>query len=458
MADVGPPIALIAVGLILWLAVTATIGGISIQTIGLILFVIGVVWLVIELAVDPSAAHRRDARARGRPPGRPRARSALASRRGTASKGPSGQMSGRPLLVPEPWGRDLDGCPSPPRVEAADGLSRRPPGKESRRRGFTEGTQQMGNATRGAGVGNRGGIRFGIRWDDGRRPKRLLLPLVAVCAALAPVGGRRGAPRPGARPGRRRRGRRARPRGRRRAADGARSAARSATPWRSSTASRPRCRAARSRASSAPAPCARSAATARSDSQTTPAPTRPRAPPRCCARATGADCLRVRRRGRRRRAAGLRHRRARRPRPARLAGARPRLLLRGRRPRPRRPRHLRPRHAPRRRDRRSRPAQRLRGHRARRARGERQGRGRRRRDQPRAGPGRHELGARAPRPARTSACSTSRSARTDEADYRRDVLAWAAEQLWKDGIAVVASAGNEGAARACSTCRRPTRT
>ena len=51
MADVGPPIALIAVGLILWLAVTATIAGISIQTIGLILFVIGVVWLVLELAV-----------------------------------------------------------------------------------------------------------------------------------------------------------------------------------------------------------------------------------------------------------------------------------------------------------------------------------------------------------------------------------------------------------------------
>jgi tetrahydromethanopterin S-methyltransferase subunit E len=52
MADVGPPIALIAVGLILWLAVTATIAGISIQTIGLILFLIGVVWLVIELVVN----------------------------------------------------------------------------------------------------------------------------------------------------------------------------------------------------------------------------------------------------------------------------------------------------------------------------------------------------------------------------------------------------------------------
>ena len=52
MADVGPPIALIAVGLILWLAITATIGGISIQTIGLILTIIGVVWLVIELAIN----------------------------------------------------------------------------------------------------------------------------------------------------------------------------------------------------------------------------------------------------------------------------------------------------------------------------------------------------------------------------------------------------------------------
>jgi hypothetical protein len=51
MPDVGPPIGLIAVGLILWLAVTATVAGISIQTIGLILFIIGVVWLVIELAI-----------------------------------------------------------------------------------------------------------------------------------------------------------------------------------------------------------------------------------------------------------------------------------------------------------------------------------------------------------------------------------------------------------------------
>jgi serine protease AprX len=34
---------------------------------------------------------------------------------------------------------------------------------------------------------------------------------------------------------------------------------------------------------------------------------------------------------------------------------------------------------------------------------------------------------------------------TDESDdYRHDILAWAAEQLWNDGIAVVASAGNKG--------------
>jgi hypothetical protein len=52
MVDIGPPIGLMAIGLVLWLAVTATVAGISIQTIGLILFIIGVVWLVIELAVS----------------------------------------------------------------------------------------------------------------------------------------------------------------------------------------------------------------------------------------------------------------------------------------------------------------------------------------------------------------------------------------------------------------------
>ncbi len=50
MVDAGPPIVVMAIGLILWLAVSATIAGISIQTIGLILFLVGLVWLVIEVA------------------------------------------------------------------------------------------------------------------------------------------------------------------------------------------------------------------------------------------------------------------------------------------------------------------------------------------------------------------------------------------------------------------------
>jgi membrane-bound ClpP family serine protease len=49
MIDTGPPIALIAVGLVLWLAIDATLAGISIQTIGVILAVVGVIWLLIEL-------------------------------------------------------------------------------------------------------------------------------------------------------------------------------------------------------------------------------------------------------------------------------------------------------------------------------------------------------------------------------------------------------------------------
>ena len=75
MADVGPPIALIAVGLILWLAVTATIGGISIQTIGLILTLIGVAWLVIELAINrPRRSVATRERVVDRPVDRPVAR------------------------------------------------------------------------------------------------------------------------------------------------------------------------------------------------------------------------------------------------------------------------------------------------------------------------------------------------------------------------------------------------
>jgi hypothetical protein len=49
VADVGPPLVLMAIGLVLWLAVTASVSGISIQAVGAILFVCGAIWLVIEL-------------------------------------------------------------------------------------------------------------------------------------------------------------------------------------------------------------------------------------------------------------------------------------------------------------------------------------------------------------------------------------------------------------------------
>jgi hypothetical protein len=53
MVDAGPPLVLIAIGLILWLAVDATLSGISIQTIGVILAIMGVIWLIIELVIRP---------------------------------------------------------------------------------------------------------------------------------------------------------------------------------------------------------------------------------------------------------------------------------------------------------------------------------------------------------------------------------------------------------------------
>ena len=69
MVDIGPPIGLMAIGLVLWLAVTATIAGISIQTIGVILFIVGVIWLVIELAQTRA---RRTTRVREAPVARER--------------------------------------------------------------------------------------------------------------------------------------------------------------------------------------------------------------------------------------------------------------------------------------------------------------------------------------------------------------------------------------------------
>jgi Domain of unknown function (DUF6458) len=61
MADAGPPLILVALGLVLWLAVEATLAGISIQTIGLILFLVGVVWLLVELAQSRAPLGRRRA-------------------------------------------------------------------------------------------------------------------------------------------------------------------------------------------------------------------------------------------------------------------------------------------------------------------------------------------------------------------------------------------------------------
>jgi Domain of unknown function (DUF6458) len=61
MADAGPPLVLISLGLVLWLAINATLAGISIQTIGIILFLAGVVWLVIELAQSRTVTRRRGA-------------------------------------------------------------------------------------------------------------------------------------------------------------------------------------------------------------------------------------------------------------------------------------------------------------------------------------------------------------------------------------------------------------
>jgi hypothetical protein len=65
MADAGPPLVLIALGLVLWLAVNASIAGISIQTIGIILALAGTAWLVIELV--QSSSRRRAAVVRDEP-------------------------------------------------------------------------------------------------------------------------------------------------------------------------------------------------------------------------------------------------------------------------------------------------------------------------------------------------------------------------------------------------------
>ena len=49
VADAGPPLVVMAIGLVLWLAVTATVAGISIQTAGVIIFAVGAIWLIVEM-------------------------------------------------------------------------------------------------------------------------------------------------------------------------------------------------------------------------------------------------------------------------------------------------------------------------------------------------------------------------------------------------------------------------
>jgi hypothetical protein len=57
----GGAIFLIAIGAILRYAVTGTLTGISIATVGLILMLAGIAWLVLAVAFDLSARRRQGA-------------------------------------------------------------------------------------------------------------------------------------------------------------------------------------------------------------------------------------------------------------------------------------------------------------------------------------------------------------------------------------------------------------
>lgn len=64
---IGTSIFLIAVGAILKFAVTATVSGIELATVGVILMVVGVVGLLISLFFMSRATGRREAVVRERP-------------------------------------------------------------------------------------------------------------------------------------------------------------------------------------------------------------------------------------------------------------------------------------------------------------------------------------------------------------------------------------------------------
>ena len=168
MADAGPPLVLMALGLILWLAVNATLAGLSIQTIGIILFVVGVVWLLIELVQllngRPSPARCR----RSRRAGRARVRGVL-KLRGRAARTrsggpPTGPLGPQPSVASRRSSaialrrmRDTCICESPePRsdlrlreivleAQAQDLLlAERQPGEQGRQRGCRVGALEAG--------------------------------------------------------------------------------------------------------------------------------------------------------------------------------------------------------------------------------------------------------------------------------------------------------------------------
>ncbi|MGH2919053.1 MAG: DUF6458 family protein [Solirubrobacteraceae bacterium] len=65
---VGPSIVLIAIGAILKFAVTATVSGVSIATVGTILIVVGIVGLVVSLLLMASYRDRGDVIVEEEPP------------------------------------------------------------------------------------------------------------------------------------------------------------------------------------------------------------------------------------------------------------------------------------------------------------------------------------------------------------------------------------------------------
>jgi heme/copper-type cytochrome/quinol oxidase subunit 2 len=67
---IGTSIFLIAVGAILRYAVTASVSGVELQTVGLILMIVGIIGLVISLAVLFMATDRRTSVPEDYPPTR----------------------------------------------------------------------------------------------------------------------------------------------------------------------------------------------------------------------------------------------------------------------------------------------------------------------------------------------------------------------------------------------------